>query len=271
MDDFVPSEEQLLHLQRLAAAGQLSAAYAHEINNLLTGVLGYASLVRRMVADRPAVASDVDRIREQAERIAQLVRHLLDLSRRGSGTKEPVDLNLVVDRVLGLRERPLKRANVEIVRTYSETIPRVEAVPEEMEQVVLNLVNNAVQAMPKGGRLEVHLRVDEGAGEVCLEIKDTGCGIPPELLPRVFEPFFTTKPRGQGTGLGLYVSRCIVERYGGTIVIQSQVDVGTTVQVFLPLARPEVSRAARGREADEDEEHSWAFHRIEGEFGSGEF
>lgn len=268
MDDFVPSEEQLLHLQRLAAAGQLSAAYAHEINNLLTGVLGYASLVRRMVADQPAIASDMDRIREQAERIAQLVRHLLDLSRRGSGSPEPVDLSMVVDRVLGLRERPLKRANVEIIRTYSETVPRVEAVPEEIEQVVLNLLNNAVQAMPKGGRLEVHLRVDESEGQVCLEIKDTGCGIPPEALPRVFEPFFTTKPRGQGTGLGLYVSRRIVERHGGTMAIQSQVGVGTTVQVYLPLARPEACHATRDREADEDEEQSWLFHLLEE--GSGQ-
>ncbi|MGC8839334.1 MAG: sensor histidine kinase [Anaerolineae bacterium] len=268
MDDCVPSEEQLLHLQRLAAAGQLSAAYAHEINNLLTGVLGYASLVRRMVADRPAVASDVDRIREQAERIAQLVRHLLDLSRRGSSTREQVDLSMVVDRVLGLRERPLKRANIEIVRTYSETIPRVEAVPEEIEQVVLNILNNAVQAMPKGGRLEVHLTVDEGAGQVCLEVRDTGCGIPPEALPRVFEPFFTTKPRGQGTGLGLYVSRCIVERHGGSMAIQSEVGVGTVVQVFLPLARPEASRAARAREAEE-EEH-WLLQEVEKGFGSEE-
>lgn len=271
MGDFVPSEEQLLHLQRLAAAGQLSAAYAHEINNLLTGVLGYASLVRRMVADRPVVASDVDRIREQAERIAQLARHLLDLSRRGGGTRESVDLSMVVDRVLGLRERPLKRANVEIVRTYSEAIPRVEAVPEEIEQVVLNLLNNAVQAMPKGGRLEVHLRVDEGAGEVCLEIKDTGCGIPPEALPRVFEPFFTTKPRGQGTGLGLYVSRRIVERHGGTMAIQSEVGVGTTVRVFLPLARPEARRAAQEQGADETEEPSWLFHELGRGLDSEEF
>ena len=268
MDDFVPSEEQLLHLQRLAAAGQLSAAYAHEINNLLTGVLGYASLVRRMVADRPAVASDVDRIREQAERIAQLVRHLLDLSRRGGGTREQVDLSMVVDRVLGLRERPLKRANVEIVRTYSEVVPRVEVVPEEIEQVVLNILNNAVQAMPKGGRLEVHLTVDEGEGQVCLEIKDTGCGIPPEVLPRVFEPFFTTKPRGQGTGLGLYVSRCIVERHGGTMAIRSEVGVGTSVQVFLPLARPEASRLALDREAEE-EEH-WLLSLTEEPFGTEE-
>lgn len=270
MDDFVPSEEQLLHLQRLAATGQLSAAYAHEINNLLTGVLGYASLVRRMVADRPAVASDVDRVREQAERIAQLVRHLLDLSRRGTGTREQVDLSMVVDRVLGLRERPLKRANIKIVRTYSEVVPRVEVVPEEIEQVVLNVVNNAVQAMPKGGRLEVHLTVDEGAGQVCLEIKDTGCGIPPEVMPRLFEPFFTTKPRGQGTGLGLYVSHRIVERHGGTMAIQSKVGVGTAVQVFLPLAQPRACGTAQGREAGEEEEQSWLLHLTEEQFGGEE-
>lgn len=266
MEDFVPSEEQLLHLQRLAVAGQISAAYAHEINNLLTGVLGYASLVRRMVADRPAVANDVDRIREQAERIAQLARHLLDLSRRESSAPESVDLGMLVDRVLGLRERQFKRLNITIRRVYGEMLPRVEAVPEEIEQVVLNIVNNAVQAMPKGGRLEVRLWLHEDGQQVCLEIKDTGCGISPEALPRVFEPFFTTKPRGQGTGLGLYVSRRIVERHGGTIAIHSEVGVGTTVQIALPLAQPQTCRTA----LEEDEEESWLLPEVERQVGADE-
>ncbi|MGQ9586704.1 MAG: sensor histidine kinase [Anaerolineae bacterium] len=254
MDEFGPSEEQLRHLQRLAAAGQLSAAYAHEINNLLTGVLGYASLVRRMVADRPAVAKDVDRIKEQAERIAQLARHLLDLSRRESRTMEKVDLSLIVDRVLALRERQLKRMNVEIVRSYAEVVPRVEAIPEEIEQVVLNLLNNSIQAMPKGGRLKVSLDADNGVEQVCLEIADTGCGIAASAFPHIFEPFFTTKPRGQGTGLGLYVSRSIVVRYGGSIEVHSQEGMGTTVRVVLPTTQRQ-----RGQDPGEDEEEPHLF------------
>jgi len=263
VDDFVPSEEQLLHLQRLAAAGQLSAAYAHEINNLLTGVLGYSSLVRRMVVDRPAVAKDVDRIREQAERIAQLARHLLDLSRRDSRVMERVDLSLLVDRVLAVREYQFKRLDIEIVRSYDEALPRVEVIPEEMEQVVLNLINNSVQAMPKGGRLEVHVWLEKDLEQSCLEIKDTGCGIPAKALPHIFEPFFTTKPRGQGTGLGLYVSRCIVVRHGGSIEVHSQPGKGAVVRVALPLSH------AQRHEEREDEEERWLLYQQDKHSGSG--
>jgi signal transduction histidine kinase len=230
-------EEKLLHLQRLAAVGQLSAAYAHEINNLLTGVLGYSSLVRRMVMDRPAVAQDVDRVSEQARRIGQLASHLLDLSRRDSNRMELVDLALVVDRVLALRQQQLKRRNVEIVRLYAADTPRIEAVPEEMEQVVLNLVNNSIQAMSDGGQLCIRLWAEADAPRVGLEIADTGCGIAPESLDHLFEPFFTTKPRGQGTGLGLYVSRSIVERHGGSIFINSQLQKGTSVHIRLPIVQ----------------------------------
>ena len=235
MRDFVLEEEQVLHLQRLAAVGQLSAAYAHEMNNLLTGVLGYASLVRRMVDDRPALARDVDRIQSQARRVADLALHLLDLSRSDLGCMDVVDLKSLVDRVLALREYQFKRRNITIVRSYSEDLPRVELMPELIEQVLLNLVNNSVQAVSESGTLEIRLALDGEADQVRLSVMDSGHGIPAEAMPRVFEPFFTTKARGQGTGLGLYVSRHIVERHGGTITARSEVGIGTTVSFTLPV------------------------------------
>ncbi|NLE75938.1 MAG: hypothetical protein GX605_04205 [Chloroflexi bacterium] len=231
-------EDELLHLQRLAMVGQLSATYAHEINNLLTGVLGYSSLVRRMVDDRPALARDVDRIREQSGRIAQLAQHLLDLSRRDAGAMECLDLAALLDRLLALREQQFRRQRVEIARLYEADLPRVEIIPGEIEQVVVNLLNNALQAMPQGGRLEVRLYRDQDPGFVCLEVTDSGCGIPAAVLPRLFQPFFTTKCRGSGTGLGLYVSQTIVQRHVGSIAIQSEDGRGTTVRVVLPQTHP---------------------------------
>ncbi len=228
-------EDQIQRAQKLAAVGLLAAGIAHEINNPLSGVVGYS----RMLLDRPLAADirdKVEKIAASGERCRKIVEGVLLFSRQREGGKRgPVEVRGILDRVLRIGEYQWRMHNVRVVHE-GLTQATVLADPEQIEQVLLNLLSNAVDAMPRGGTIRVALGREtpaEGA-RVKLEVTDEGVGIPPEVQGRIFDPFFSTKEIGKGTGLGLAISYGIVKDHGGDILVRSAPGQGTTFTIYLP-------------------------------------
>ena len=173
----------------------------------------------------------------EATRASRIVRGLLDFARRREPAREPVPVHELIDRALDLLGARLHRTGIEVQRLYDATLPPVLVDRDQLTQVLLNLLGNAVDAMPDGGTLtlETALVRDEQGAAAAVSVTDTGTGIPEEQLERIFEPFFTTKPEGRGTGLGLSVSQGIVRRHGGVLEVRSKPGQGTTMQIRLPL------------------------------------
>ena len=180
----------------------------------------------------------VTQIRTQGDRCKEITYKLLSFARKTDPTIRRVDLNEVVDEVIGLTSQKTRYANVHIETVLNPDLPSIHASPSELQQVLLNLVNNAIDAIERpGGTVTVTTR--SVGDEVVLEVQDTGKGIPEANLGRIFDPFFTTKPVGQGTGLGLPICYGIVEKMGGRITVESEIEKGTTFTVFMPREAPE--------------------------------
>jgi|Deesub1362B_J571_1020462.scaffolds.fasta_scaffold00565_9 signal transduction histidine kinase/HAMP domain-containing protein len=222
--------KQLLHAERLATIGTLASGVAHEINNPITSIMLDAERIRDEMLDEKEVKEIAKGIVKQVERIQRITRSLLMFSRHAEMEAREVDLNQIVEESLNVLKPKLKRVTVE---KRLEKLPHVWGDPAQLQQVFVNLILNAVQAMPDGGRLTVITR-REGR-EVVAEVSDTGVGIPEEHLSKIFDPFFTTKKVGEGTGLGLSICLGIVERHNGRIEVKSKVGEGTTFTVCLPL------------------------------------
>ena len=238
MDELQRTQDQLVQSAKLAAIGELAASVAHEVNNPLTVVLGTSDLLLRELPDGSAEARRVSTIVGEANRAAKIVRGLLDFARRREPVREPVAVHDLIDRALELLGARLYRAGIEVQRIYDPALPSVLADRDQITQVLLNLIGNAVDAMPDGGALVVEtalLRDDDGLAAV-ISVVDSGAGIPAEQLERIFEPFFTTKAEGRGTGLGLSVSQGIARRHGGALDVDSKPGQGTTMRLRLPLA-----------------------------------
>jgi signal transduction histidine kinase len=249
-------ESQLLQSQKLEAVGQLAAGVAHDFNNLLNVITGYSELILRSL---PPVGTDRDRteqIRRAAERGAGLTRQLLAFSRRQVLEPHVMDLNAALADVQSMLTR-LIGEDIKIVTSFDPALGRVFADPGQMEQVLVNLVVNARDAMPAGGALvletsnvnldEVYARTHPGstAGpHVRLAVSDTGHGMDEATISRVFEPFFTTKPRGKGTGLGLATVHGIVRQSGGHVDVYSEPGHGTTFKIYLPRVEDEEEKPA---------------------------
>lgn len=270
--DRVRMEAQLRQTQRLDSLGSLAAGIAHDFNNILAGIIGYAQLGMQRSPPDTDCAQVLEQVGQIAERGAELTRKILAFSRRQSLKVVPLDLNaLVTD--LRTMILPLAGDRVEVVLDLEEGLWVVQGDASQIEQVVLNLCVNAVEAMPGGGRLTIRTRnldgeflrralasrlrpstepspVPEPTHGVLIEVSDTGHGMSAEVMSQAIEPFFTTKGRGRGTGLGLSVSYGIVQQHRGTMAIESAVGVGTTVRVCLPSMGVTPSRVARpGRES----------------------
>jgi signal transduction histidine kinase len=229
------TQAQLVQAAKLAALGEMAARVAHEINNPLTSVLGFASLLAEELPADSSMRHDATLIVTEAGRARDIVRDLLDFSRQRPFFPEQSDLNAVLRQAVGLiRLQGLQ--GVTIDERYASDLPAVEVDPARMKQVFLNVINNAVQAMPRGGSVTVGTRAT--ALEVTVTFADTGGGIPPEHLERIFEPFFTTKPEMVGTGLGLAVSMGIVRQHGGTIDVESTPGQGSTFTIRIPRSKP---------------------------------
>jgi two-component system NtrC family sensor kinase len=235
MAELQQAQAQLIQSAKLAAIGELAANVAHELNNPLTTVLGFASVMTEVLAPGVPLREEADLILAEAGRARDIVRDLLDFSRQRKFVVEPAHLGMTVGQVVAL-VRTMNPVGVTVVEEYAPELPLVEVDPSRMKQVFLNLINNAVSAMPRGGTLVVRTRATAETVEV--EFKDSGIGIPPEILGRIFEPFFTTKPEVSGTGLGLSVSLGIVRQHGGTIEVVSEESKGSTFTVKVPRNAP---------------------------------
>jgi two-component system NtrC family sensor kinase len=240
------TRQQLTRSERLASIGRLAAGVAHEINNPLTGVLTFAHMLRKSVADGSQERKDLETIIEATMRCREIVRGLLNFSRQNEPHKELSDLNQVLQRALNLTRNQAALHRIDVREELNGALPPVVIDPHQIQEVAVNVIVNAIDAMPDGGRLTVRSRTGQwnGGRSLEFEISDTGLGIPPENLDRIFDPFFTTKPPGRGTGLGLAVSYGIIAEHGGRIDVESTMGAGTTVTVRLPA--PEPGAPARG-------------------------
>ena len=229
----------LLNSEKMASIGKLAATVAHEINNPLFGILTYARLVLRgiMKVDFPArdeVAEQLQTIERESKRCGDLCKNLLTFSRQAPSNREPNDLNVVVQRAALLVKHKLAMQDIELVENLAPELPQAECDANQIQQVILVLMVNAGEAMPKGGRLEVSTGFDPGTEQCVVRVKDNGCGIPPDVLSRIFDPFFTTKEDQNRTGLGLAVAASIIEQHAGEITVDSTPGSGTEFKVALP-------------------------------------
>lgn len=229
-------QSQLVQTEKMAALGQLVSGIAHELNNPLTSIMGYAQLLlsRRLHEDRIA---DAEKIYQEAERARRLVKSLLLFARETKPERRLVDLNEIVERTLALRSYELKVENIQVTLDLDPRLPRTLADAHQLQQMILNLVVNAEQAlqMARGsGNLWIRTR-RASSHRIALEVADDGPGIPPDVVSRIFDPFFTTKPPGLGTGLGLSIAYGIVQEHGGEITVDSTPGQGATFVVELPV------------------------------------
>lgn len=225
------AQHQLVHTERLAALGEMSARVAHEVNNPLGIIKNYLLLIKRAASGNVEAGSYLDIVGQEIDRIARIVRELLDFHRPEKTQSQPVDVRTVIDDVLVLMDRQFENSRIEVVRDYAPSLPLVMGSPENVKQVVLNIVLNACDAMTDSGRLTIAVgRLKHG---IHVSFCDTGPGIPPEIIPRIFEPFFTTKEEGKGTGLGLAVCYGIIKRHGGTITYKNT-EAGGCFEIVLP-------------------------------------
>ncbi len=226
-------QKQLMHADRLATIGQLAAGVAHELNEPLSSILGFAQLLQRDPALPERGRQDLQRIVTASLHAREIIKKLLLFARQTPTFKGPVDLNRVVVGAVDLFQHQFEKEGIELSCVLCPQMPLLAADAGQLTQVLVNLVVNAVQAMPKGGKLIIQTRVQEG--RVVCSVEDTGVGMTEEVLDRLFVPFFTTKEVNQGTGLGLPVVHGIVTSHGGTIAVASAPGKGTTFTIRLPL------------------------------------
>jgi two-component system NtrC family sensor kinase len=247
------AHEHVLHVEKMASIGKMAAVVAHEVNNPLSGILTYAKLLQKWVASgraehekREEAMQCLELIASESRRCGELVKNLLTLSRTAPMNVQPTDLHAVIDRCLLLVRHQLELGGVQLQLNLAQDLPRVPCDPAQMEQVFLALIMNAIDAMPRGGNLWIDIQLSKDASEIKIQVRDDGAGIAPDVLPQIFEPFLTTKESGHGVGLGLAISRGIVERHSGRIEVQSELGRGTTFTITLPSQAAGASLAGVG-------------------------
>lgn len=227
-------EEQLRRSEKLASLGTLSAGVAHEINNPLTGILLYASILKSDKKLDPSLIPDVERVISETQRCAGIVKDLLEFSRESSPQKEAIGIEVILDEIVTFFHKQPDFRHIEIRKDYGSGLPDISVDPNQIRQVFMNLVINAGHAMPQGGELKISTYCSTDGKYVCAALKDSGDGIAEDNLARIFDPFFTTK--SEGTGLGLSISYGIIENNGGKIAVNSRLGEGATFTVILPVS-----------------------------------
>jgi len=235
------SQRQLSHSEKLAAVGQVTATMAHQIGTPLNSISGYIQLIRQ---DGNLQPKDQDRLRiveSQLDRLADSVKNLLSFTRQPKPQLKSLEVNEVLEELIRLNEPWFLARNVRLVTHLSPNLPPVSGDPTQLRTLFLNLITNALDAMPKGGALTIRTRdishpLSPGAGRwLEISISDTGIGITEESKKRIFEPFFTTKKMGEGTGLGLAICEKIIKEHSGRIELESEVGKGSTFFISLPV------------------------------------
>lgn len=226
-------EMQLQHSKRLAFVGELSAGIAHELNEPLGRILGFAQLIRKNGGLNEQQESDIDRIVKASLYTREIIKKLMIFSRQMPRQINPVNLNTIVSNILYFIDVRFQSRGVKIVQHLDPNLPFIQADPVQMSQVLVNLITNAIHAMSRGGTVEVKTKRKDNL--VSLTVKDTGSGMTSEVRKKIFEPFYTTKPIGQGTGLGLSVVQGIIEEHKGKIIVHSVPGKGSKFEILLPL------------------------------------
>ena len=231
------SQEQLIRAEKLTSLGELSASIAHEVNNPLSGVLVYTQLMeKKMKSDslsKEVALEYLFKMETELNRSTKLVRNLLDFARQSPPAFHKISINEVVNRAFDLAAYTAKTQQVQVIKELAPSLPDVTADFDQLQQVCTNLILNAIQAMPGGGKLTLRTSLDKDYLKI--EVRDTGYGISPENMRKLFTPFFTTKQEVKGVGLGLAVSYGIIQRHHGRIEVQSKEKEGTAFTVYLPL------------------------------------
>jgi len=227
-------EDQLNQSQKLAAIGRLAGGVAHEINNPLTVILGYSQRILKTEEGlRPGLKEQISMIEKASQRCKTLVQNLLEFAHTGNYTIEPVNTASEIEMGLLLLESKIKSGGVKLIKQVDVKIPVIQARKQALEQVIINLCSNAVDAMPKGGTLTVSAAVEKKS--ILINVADTGAGIPDGIKKNIFDPFFTTKEVGKGTGLGLSLCYEIVKKHGWEITVKSRLNEGTVFSITIPF------------------------------------
>jgi signal transduction histidine kinase len=237
MEELQRRHDLLVRSHKLRAVGTLTAGIAHELNNPLNNITLTSAMLEEDYRDLDD-EERLDMIRDlttQAERATRMVRNLLDFARESEIESELLDVGGLIDETLQLTSNEIKLNKAKVKRRVKENLPPIHGDKQHLSQVFLNLILNALDAMPSGGILEVEVGKSDEPGYIAVNVKDSGAGIPDHIVTSIFDPFFTTKHRGKGTGLGLSVSLGIVKKHGGDIHVESKVGKGTTFTVLLPM------------------------------------
>jgi two-component system NtrC family sensor kinase len=229
------TQEQLIQSEKLASLGKLAAGIAHEINNPLTGILTYSSLLLKEHKENPQMKEDLEVIVNETTRCRKIVKGLLEFARQTEPSKTRADINKIVDETFSLLENQALFLNINVEKKLNENLPTVMMDVDQIKQVFVNIILNAAEAMSQGGTLTIGSDFDPEKKFVKVSFTDTGSGISEENLPKIFDPFFSTKRSGRGTGLGLSVSYGIIQRHNGFLEVKSQLGKGSTFTVKLPL------------------------------------
>jgi two-component system NtrC family sensor kinase len=246
LDTLQATQDQLVQSEKLASLGQLAAGVAHELNNPLGTILLYSDILLKEAPPDSQMSEDLLVIVEETKRCKIIVGSLLEFARQNQVVARPTDLNALIGSVIDVEKKRYESRAVEISSQLADDMPKIQADPSQIMQVLVNLIENAVDAMPEGGRVVVRT-LKEPSGMVTIEIEDNGTGIPQEDLKKLFTPFFTTKPIGQGTGLGLPIVYGIVKMHRGQIMVRSAVNLGTVFIIQLPIKLLGISSAQQAQ------------------------
>jgi signal transduction histidine kinase len=240
------AEEELIQTEKMISLGQLAASVVHEVNNPLAGIMVYVKLFQKKYRDNKmqeeSTERQLDKMEKELDRTTRIIRNLLTFARQSEPSMNPVDINKIIDASLLLVENQINLENIGLTKNFDPDLPPVLADFDKIQQVLINIILNAIQAMPEGGNLTITTSVaknvlieDAIKDTVRIDIKDTGIGIPKENLKKLFTPFFTTKEKGKGVGLGLSVVHGIIGKHKGKIEVESEQDVGTTFSIYLEV------------------------------------
>jgi len=234
-EDKTKLQEQLRHADRLTTIGQLAAGIAHELNEPLGNILGFAQLAKKNTGLPAQIKQDIEKILKASLHAREIIKKLLLFSRQMPPRKIKCNLNQIIEQGLHFLESRCTKNGIELKRSLASELPEITADPAQLTQVIVNIVVNATQAMPNGGRLMIKTVAHDD--HVVLIIEDTGIGMSEEIMKQLFTPFFTTKEKNHGTGLGLPVVHGIITSHGGSIKVHSEVDKGTRFEIELPVTQ----------------------------------